>query len=99
MIRPLDNVLYGGRCLGVGGKSYSVGLSSESARGKLGSGSSGRCSSVATARRSPVEKRVACGETVAGRGFLLMGDEGVEDAEEKARDRVDSDGIRGRFLL
>jgi hypothetical protein len=46
-----------------------------------------------------VEKRVACDEAVTGNGFLLMGDDEVEDAEEKARDRVDNDGIRGLFFL
>jgi hypothetical protein len=66
----------------------------------LGSGSSGSSLLRPDSNRwSPAEKRVAAGEAVTGNGFLLMGDDGDEDAVEKARDRIDNDGIRGLFFL
>jgi hypothetical protein len=66
----------------------------------LGSGSSGSSLRVPDSTRwSPVEKRVASDDAVTGNGFLLMGDDGDEDADEKARDRSDNEGIRGLFFL
>ena len=40
-----------------------------------------------------MEKRVASDDAVTGNGFLLMGDDGFEDGDEKARDRSDSEGM------
>jgi len=78
----------------VGGNSWRVGLSTEYGREKVCSGSS----SVA-ARCSPEENLVAKGEAVDGKGFLRTGDEEVADDEERPRDRMDNEGIRGLLFL
>jgi hypothetical protein len=47
------------------------------------------------ARCSPDENLVAKGEAVKGKGFLRTDDDEVDDAVEKPRDRMVSDGMRG----
>lgn len=49
------------------------------------------------ARCSPDENLVARGEAVNGKGFLRTGDddEEVDEADERARDLIDNDGMRG----
>ena len=73
------------------GNSYKVGLSTEYALTKVWSGNA----RVLVARCSPDESLVAKGEAVKGKGFRRTDDDEVDDAVEKARDRIVNDGIRG----
>ena len=47
------------------------------------------------ARCSPEENLIAKGEAVKGNGFLRTDDAEVDDADEKPRDRIVDEGIRG----
>lgn len=42
---------------------------------------------------------MAKGEAVDGKGFLRTGDEEEEDDEERPRDRIGNEGIRGLLFL
>lgn len=77
----------------VGGNSWSVGLSTEYGRTNDWSGSFNLL-----VRCSPEENRVAKGEAVTGKGFLLTGDDEVDDMDDivSVRGRRDNDGIRSR---
>jgi hypothetical protein len=72
------------------GNSYRVGLSEVYGLTKVCSGNS-----KGEVRCSPDEYLIANGEAVKGKGFLRTDDAEVDDADEKPRDRIVNDGIRG----